>query len=49
MTHRDHDRLNLTNFGINTNTVDSRYLDFDYLKYALVSKRKSGPCLNIEI
>ena len=32
-----------------TNTVDSRYLDFGYLEQPLISKKKSGPCLNIEI
>ena len=26
-------------------TVDSRYLDFDYLELPLISKRKSGPCV----
>ena len=31
------------------NTVDSRYLDFGYLEQPLISKKKSGPCLNIEI
>ena len=31
------------------NTVDSRYLEYDYLELPLISKRKSGPCLNIEI
>ena len=30
-------------------TVDSRYLDFDYLELPLISKRKSDPCVNIEI
>ena len=30
-------------------TVDSRYLDFGYLEQPLISKKKSGPCLNIEI
>ena len=29
------------------NTVDSRYLDFGYLEQPLISKRKSGPCLNL--
>ena len=29
------------------NTVDSRYLDFGYLEQPLISKRKSGPCLNV--
>ena len=33
----------------NINTVDSRYLDFGYLEQLLISKKKSGPCLNIEI
>ena len=28
-------------------TVDSRYLDFGYLEQLLISKRKSGPCLNL--
>ena len=28
-------------------TVDSRYLDFVYLEWPLISK--SGPCLNIKI
>ena len=28
-------------------TVDSRYLDFGYLEQPLISKRKSGPCLNL--
>ena len=28
-------------------TVDSRYLDFDYLEQPLISKKKSGPCLNL--
>ena len=27
-------------------TVDSRYLDFGYLEQPVISKRKSGPCLN---
>ena len=31
------------------NTVYSRYLDFGYLEQPLISKKKSGPCLNIEI
>ena len=30
-------------------TVNSRYLDFDYLEQPLISKRKSGPCFNTEI
>ena len=30
-------------------TVDFRYLDFGYLEQLLISKKKSGPCLNIEI
>ena len=30
-------------------TLDSRYLDFGYLEQPLISKKKSGPCLNIEI
>ena len=30
-------------------TVDSCYLDFGYLEKALISKRKSDPCFNIEI
>ena len=30
-------------------TVDSRYLDFGYLELPLISKRKSGPSLNVEI
>ena len=30
-------------------TVDSRYLDFGYLEQPLISKKKSGPCLNREI
>ena len=30
-------------------TVDSGYLDFGYLEYPLISKRKSGPSLNLEI
>ena len=29
--------------------VNSRYLDFDYLEKPLISKKKSGPCFNIEI
>ena len=29
--------------------VDSRYRDFAYLKYPLISKWKSGPGLNIKI
>ena len=33
----------------NEYTVDSRYLDFGYLEQPLISKKKSGPCLNIEI
>ena len=28
-------------------TVDSRYLDFGYLEQPLISKTKSGPCLNL--
>ena len=28
-------------------TVDSRYLDLGYLEQPLISKRKSGPCLNL--
>ena len=31
------------------NTVDSRYLEFDYLEELLIARRTSGPCLNIEI
>ena len=31
------------------NTVDSRYLDFDYLEQPPISKRKSGQCLDREI
>ena len=27
--------------------VDFRYLDFDYLEQPLISKRVSGPCLNL--
>ena len=34
---------------IKHNTVDSRYLDFGYLEYSLISKRKSDHCFNIEI
>ena len=30
-------------------TVNSHYLNFDYLEYPLISKRKSGPCFNTEI
>ena len=30
------------------NAVNSRYLDFDYLEYPLISKGKSGPFFNIE-
>ena len=30
-------------------TVNSSYLDFDYLELPLISKRKSGPCFNTEI
>ena len=30
-------------------TVDSRYLDFGYLEQPLISKRKSDPCLSIEL
>ena len=48
---------NLKNWGIQTqkkwsvltNTVASRYLDFGYLELPLISKRKSDPCINIEI
>ena len=29
------------------NTVDFRYLDFGYLEQPHISKRKSGPCLNL--
>ena len=32
-----------------TCTVDSRYVDFGYLEQPLISKKKSGPCFNIEI
>ena len=28
-------------------TVNSRYLDFGYLEQPLISKRNSGPCLNL--
>ena len=35
--------------GTKLYTVDSRYLDLAYLEYALISKRKSGPCLNMKI
>ena len=28
-------------------TVDSRYFDLGYLEQPLISKRKSGPCLNL--
>ena len=31
------------------NTVDPRYLDFDYLEQPLISKRKSGPSFKVEI
>ena len=41
--------LKLTLLLIVINTVDSRYLDFGYLEQPLISKKKSGPCLNIEI
>ena len=34
---------------IKGNSVDSRYLDFGYLEQPLISKKKSGPCLKIEI
>ena len=46
-------RINLNNWSempnlaVHTHTVDSRYLDFGYLEEPLISKRKSGPCLNI--
>ena len=30
------------------NTVDSRYLDYAYLEYPLISKWKSGPSFNME-
>ena len=39
----------LMSFPFLPNTVDSRYLDFGYLEQPLISKKKSGPCLNIEI
>ena len=39
-------KWNFTYYGT---TVDSRYLDFGYLEQPLISKKKSGPCLNIEI
>ena len=37
------------NLSQKIDTVDSRYLDFGYLEQPLISKKKSGPCLNIEI
>ena len=40
---------NLASLAQKTCTVDSRYLDFGYLEQPLISKKKSGPCLNIEI
>ena len=42
----DYKEIILTYF---VTTVDSRYLDFGYLEWPLISKRKSGPSLNIEI
>ena len=39
-------RLQLRYF---VNTVNSRYLDFDYFEKSLTSKRKLGPCFNTEI
>ena len=30
-------------------TVDSHYLDLAYLESQLISKWKSGPCLNMKI
>ena len=30
-------------------TVDTRYFDLAYLEYLLISKLKSGPCLNMKI
>ena len=35
--------------GAILSTVDSRYLDLAYLEYPLISKWKSGPCLNMKI
>ena len=31
------------------NAVDSRYLEFAYVEKPLISKWKSGPCLNMNI
>ena len=36
-------------YGLNSYTVNSRYLDFGYLESPLISKRKFGPCFNTEI
>ena len=49
--HVEFDCINAFYFISKNNavTVDSRYLDFGYLEQPLISKKKSGPCLNIEI
>ena len=39
------DKVEIFRIGY-SKTVDSRYLDFGYLEQPLISKRKSGPCLN---
>ena len=36
-------------FVKDTNTVDSRNLDFAFFEYPFISNRKSGPCFNLEI
>ena len=47
MNRFDYTTLSPQYFIYNTITVDSRYLDFGYLEQPLISKRKSGPCLNL--
>ena len=47
MNRFDYTSLSPQYFIYNTITVDSRYLDFGYLEQPLISKRKSGPCLNL--
>ena len=39
--------MQLKNWWSIAYTVDSRYLDFGYLEQPLISKKKSGPCLNL--
>ena len=34
---------------LHIHTVDSRYLELAYLEWPLITKWKSGPCLNMKI